>query len=206
MGEAFWAHEPLRCALPGSPARTLPEPRCPQPSPKPTAPGGWVFESSKHAIPKGAPNEGEPRSPPERAAGPSVQEAALQLHLACQTDQVGLAQRYLNYLSGMSHAGDRGQASCDLQRPCGVGSAAYGWRGLAAVVSPFLHARLSRRIGPLRPGVAVGWAILFGCDVLVVPPGKWMAQPLMGGGTPGHQGAVPRIPGPGPRPRMLPKR
>ena len=89
----------------------------------------------------------------------------------------------------------------------GKGPAGFGSGELAAVVNhPFLHARLSRRIGPLRPGVAAGWAIRFGGTVLVIPPGKWMAQPLMGGGAPDHQGAVPRIPGPGPRPRMLPKR
>ena len=98
----------------------------------------------------------------------------------------------------------RGTAFLDLR---GTGLAGFGWGESSAVVSyPLLHARLSRRIGPLRPGVAAGWAIRFGGTVLVIPPGKWMAQPLMGGGAPDHQGAVPRIPGPGPRPRMLPKR
>jgi len=54
----------------------------------------------------------------------------------------------------------------------GIGLAAFGWGESSAVVShPLLHAMLSRRIGPLRLGVAAGWAIRFGGAVLVIPPG-----------------------------------
>jgi len=60
----------------------------------------------------------------------------------------------------------------------GRGLAGFRWEELAAVVNhPLLPAMISRRIGPLRLGVAAGWAIRFGCDELVVPPGTWMAQP-----------------------------